>query len=146
MTVSAFCIPKPTLDSTCSTAKAFRPKTRLSLAKLPSKKWWDVILEVWHTYPLICPHCQSRMRMIAVLNQRNAIEKSYSTSSCGVDCRHSCRRKDSPLQHPNTGKLRIHNPRIRSQTTTTCSPSDFWRELICHGLDEGRKQLAEISG
>jgi hypothetical protein len=26
-------------------------------AKLPSKKWRDLILQVWHTDPLICPQC-----------------------------------------------------------------------------------------
>ncbi len=44
-------------------------------AKLPSKKWRDVILKVWQTDPLICPHCQHRMRVLAVIDQRKVIEK-----------------------------------------------------------------------
>ncbi len=44
-------------------------------AKLPSKKWRDIILQVWHTDPLICPQCQHQMRVIAVIDQRVVIEK-----------------------------------------------------------------------
>ena len=44
-------------------------------AKLPSRKWRDVILKVWHTDPLQCPHCQNRMRVIAVIEQAGVIEK-----------------------------------------------------------------------
>jgi hypothetical protein len=44
-------------------------------AKLPSKKWRDLILKVWHTDPLICPNCQKPMRMIAVIDQRAVVEK-----------------------------------------------------------------------
>jgi hypothetical protein len=45
------------------------------LAKLPSKKWRDLILQIWHTDPLICPRCQHPMRVIAVIDQRAVIEK-----------------------------------------------------------------------
>ena len=44
-------------------------------AKLPSKKWRDLILQVWHTDPLICPKCRQQMRVIAVIDQRVVIEK-----------------------------------------------------------------------
>jgi len=44
-------------------------------AKLPSKKWRDLILKVWHTDPLICPNCQHPMRVIAVIDQRAVVEK-----------------------------------------------------------------------
>jgi len=44
-------------------------------AKLPSKKWRDLIMQVWHTDPLICPRCQHRMRVIAVIDQREVVEK-----------------------------------------------------------------------
>ena len=43
-------------------------------AKLPSKKWRDVILQVWHTDPLICPKCQHPLRVMAVIDQRAVIE------------------------------------------------------------------------
>ena len=55
------------------------PRCRLgrtpSPAKLPSKKWRDVILKAWHTDPLICPQCQQRMRVLAVIDHRKVIEK-----------------------------------------------------------------------
>jgi hypothetical protein len=44
-------------------------------ATLPSKKWRDVILKVWHTDPLLCPHCQHKMEVLAVIHQRVVIER-----------------------------------------------------------------------
>ena len=52
------------------------PSTPPPPAKLPSKKWRDLILQVWHTDPLICPQCQHQMRVIAVIDQRLIIEKN----------------------------------------------------------------------
>ena len=51
------------------------PGTPPPPAKLPSKKWRDLILQVWHTDPLICPKCRQQMRVIAVIDQRLVIEK-----------------------------------------------------------------------
>ena len=56
-------------------ADPLRPPCTPPPAKLPSKKWRDVILKVWHTDPLICPHCQHRMRVLAVIDRRKVIEK-----------------------------------------------------------------------
>jgi hypothetical protein len=36
--------------------------------KLPSKRWRDLILRVWHVDPLRCPACQNPMRVIAVID------------------------------------------------------------------------------
>ena len=43
--------------------------------KLPSKKWRDLILRVWHVDPLRCPVCQNPMRVIAVIDDRRVVEK-----------------------------------------------------------------------
>jgi len=51
------------------------PSTPPPPAKLPSKKWRDLILQVWHTDPLICPQCQHPMRVIAVIDQPAVVEK-----------------------------------------------------------------------
>jgi hypothetical protein len=51
------------------------PSTPPPPAKLPSKKWRDILLQVWHTDPLICPQCQHPMRVIAVIDQREVVEK-----------------------------------------------------------------------
>ena len=51
------------------------PSTPPPPAKLPSKKWRDLIMQVWHTDPLICPRCQHPMRVIAVIDQRAVIER-----------------------------------------------------------------------
>ncbi len=64
------------LENGCVPADPLRPPcTPPTPAKLPSKKWQDVILKVWHTDPLICPHCQHRMRTLAVIDQMKVIEK-----------------------------------------------------------------------
>ena len=43
--------------------------------QLPSKKWRDVILRVWHVDPLRCPVCQSPMRVLAVIDDPRVVEK-----------------------------------------------------------------------
>ncbi|MGD0536153.1 MAG: hypothetical protein ABSC03_00775 [Verrucomicrobiota bacterium] len=43
--------------------------------KLPSKRWRDLILRVWHLDPLRCPNCQSPMRVIAVIDDPQVTEK-----------------------------------------------------------------------
>jgi hypothetical protein len=58
-----------------SSAPLRPPSTPPPPAKLPSKKWRDLLLQVWHTDPLICPQCQHQMRVIAVIDQRVVIEK-----------------------------------------------------------------------
>jgi hypothetical protein len=44
--------------------------------KLPSKRWRDLILRVWHVDPLRCPVCNSPMRVLASLTTR-AWSKRY---------------------------------------------------------------------
>ena len=43
--------------------------------KLPSKRWRDLILRVWHVDPLRCPVCQNPMRVIAVIDDRRVVEE-----------------------------------------------------------------------
>jgi hypothetical protein len=43
--------------------------------KLPSRKWRDLILRVWHVDPLRCPVCQNPMRVIAVIDDPRIVEK-----------------------------------------------------------------------
>ena len=43
--------------------------------KLPSKKWRDLILRVWHVDPLRCPVCQNPMRVLAVIDDPRVVEK-----------------------------------------------------------------------
>jgi hypothetical protein len=44
-------------------------------AKLPSKRWRDLILRVWHVDPLRCPVCQNPMRVIAIIDDPRIVEK-----------------------------------------------------------------------
>lgn len=64
-----------TQNGGASSAPLRPPSTPPPPAKLPSKKWRDLILRVWHTDPLICPQCQHPMRVIAVIDQRVVVEK-----------------------------------------------------------------------
>ena len=43
--------------------------------KLPSRKWRDLILRVWHVDPLRCPVCQNPMRVIAVIDDPRLVQK-----------------------------------------------------------------------
>ena len=43
--------------------------------ELPSKRWRDLILRVWHVDPLRCPVCQSPMRVIALIDDARVAEK-----------------------------------------------------------------------
>ncbi|MCU0786433.1 MAG: hypothetical protein MUF81_20800 [Verrucomicrobia bacterium] len=51
------------------------PSTPPPPAKFPSKRWRDLILQVWHTDPLICPQCQHPLRVMAVIDPRAVVEK-----------------------------------------------------------------------
>ena len=44
-------------------------------AKLPARKWRDLIRQAWHTDPLQCPECGKEMRFIALIEEPVAIEK-----------------------------------------------------------------------
>jgi hypothetical protein len=46
----------------------------LDKQSLPSKRWRDLILCVWHIDPLRCPVCQGPMGVIAVIDDRRAVE------------------------------------------------------------------------
>ena len=62
-------------DTGAPSAPLRPPNTPPPPAKLPSKKWRDLIMQVWHTDPLICPRCQHPLRVIAVIDQRAMVEK-----------------------------------------------------------------------
>jgi hypothetical protein len=44
-------------------------------SKLPSKRWQDLILRVWHVDPLSCPVSQNPMRVIALIDDPGVVEK-----------------------------------------------------------------------
>jgi len=43
--------------------------------RLPSKRWRDLILRVWHVDPLRCPVCNNPMRVMAVIDDPQVVEK-----------------------------------------------------------------------
>ena len=86
------------------------PGTPSPPAKLSSKKWRDVIRQVWHTDPLICPKCQHPMRVIAVIVQRAVIEKSSATCTC----------RAAPRRWPRPAPRRTRTPgRVSANHSTT---------------------------
>jgi len=43
--------------------------------KVPSKKWRELIKKIWEVDPLICPRCGGEMRIVALLDDSEIIEK-----------------------------------------------------------------------
>jgi len=43
--------------------------------RIPSKKWRELIKQVWEADPLICPTCQREMRIVSLIDEREVIEK-----------------------------------------------------------------------
>ena len=70
------------------------PHAHPAAHKLPSKKWRDLILRVWHVDPLRCPVCQSPMRAIAVIDDPLVAEKIL----CHLGALH-----DPPARLPPSG-------------------------------------------
>jgi hypothetical protein len=43
--------------------------------RIPSAKWRELIKKVWEADPLLCPKCQGEMRIVALINERDVIER-----------------------------------------------------------------------
>ena len=43
--------------------------------RIPSPKWRDLIKKVWEVDPMLCPSCSGEMRVVALINEREVIEK-----------------------------------------------------------------------
>ena len=43
--------------------------------RIPSKKWRELIRKVWEADPLLCPNCGREMRIVALINERDVIER-----------------------------------------------------------------------
>lgn len=60
--------PKPTAVEVIDVSKYHQPR-------IPSKKWRQLIKKVWEVDPLICPHCGVEMKLIALIDDDEVIEK-----------------------------------------------------------------------
>jgi len=43
--------------------------------RIPSPKWRELIKKVWEADPLLCPKCAREMRIVALINEREVIER-----------------------------------------------------------------------
>ena len=43
--------------------------------RIPSAKWRELIKKVWEADPLLCPKCQNEMRIVALIDERDVIER-----------------------------------------------------------------------
>jgi len=43
--------------------------------RIPSAKWRELIKKVWEADPLLCPICSREMRIVALLDDRDVIER-----------------------------------------------------------------------
>lgn len=78
-------------------------------AKLPSKRWRDLILRVWHVDPLRCPVCQNPMRVIAVIDNPRAVEQILRHLGPGTT-RHPDRRHRASRAHTPTSRATMSDP------------------------------------
>ena len=44
--------------------------------RIPSAKWRELIKKVWEADPLLCPKCQKEMRIVALIDDRDVIERN----------------------------------------------------------------------
>lgn len=58
----------PELAEQTTIVKGEKPKI------IPSRTRGELIKNIWEVDPLICPHCQGRMRIISLINDRDIIE------------------------------------------------------------------------
>jgi len=86
--------------------------------KLPSKRWRDPILRVWHVDPLRCPVCKSPMRVVAVIDDRGVKEKIL---------RHLCAWHDPPACLPK--------PRRRQAGLSPPGASGSYTYEACEDVD-----------
>jgi len=52
--------------------------------KLYKKSWAILIKKVWEVDPLVCPACGTEMKMIAVIDKAEVIEKILTHTSVGL--------------------------------------------------------------
>lgn len=45
------------------------------LARVPSKKWRQLIQKVWEVAPLVCPRCGGDMKIIALIEEPAVVER-----------------------------------------------------------------------
>jgi hypothetical protein len=43
--------------------------------RIPSAKWRELIKKVWEVDPLLCPKCQKEMRIVALIDDREVIDR-----------------------------------------------------------------------
>jgi hypothetical protein len=81
--------------------------------KLPSNRWRDLILRVWHVDPLRCPVCQNPMRVIAVIDAPLVIERILRHLGAWHDppaCLPQPRRRQAGLPPPGSSGPYTYEP------------------------------------
>ena len=77
---------------------------RDAFPRIPRKKWRELIQKVWETDPLICPNCARTMRIVGILEDRDAAASllhtlgwfAYATESQGARAPPPCADPDAP--------------------------------------------------
>ena len=87
--------------------------------KLPSKRWRDLILRVWHADPLRCPVCQNPMRVIAVIDDPRAVEKILRHLGAGTTRLPAVASAQQPPDRLPQG-CRVPTPTNPAMTLTRC--------------------------
>jgi hypothetical protein len=89
--------------------------------KLPSKRWRDLILRVWHVDPVRFPVCQSPMHVIAVIDDPRVCGEHSSPPRCLA----------RPARRPvPAGRCRV----LHGRTVCGCGPARGFQPAKAHRL------------
>ena len=79
--------------------------------RIPSKKWRELIKKVWEVDPLICPHCGAKMKLIALIDDDQVIEKILRHLKLWPEpAEPACLSRAPPSTPPPGGTERIIEP------------------------------------
>ena len=79
--------------------------------RIPSKKWRELIKKVWEVDPLICPHCGAEMKLIALVDDDEVIEKILRHLKLWPEqAEPACLSRGPPSIPPPDGGERIIEP------------------------------------
>ncbi len=87
---------------------------------IASKKWRELIKKVWEVDPLICPHCGSEMKLIALIDAADVIEKILRHLNLWPEQGQSaCLSRAPPSEPPPNSGDRVMEPWFDGPFPTT---------------------------
>ena len=120
--------------------------------RIPSKKWRELIKKVWEVDPLICQHCGAEMKLIALIDDDEVIEKILRHLKLWPEqAEPACLSRAPPSIPPPDGGERVvelcfDDPFPDYPVTTLSRGTGLtWRHRACDGVRE-RPALRGVTG